>query len=77
MRVFAIILALAAASAANPLLFKESEQRPLGFQQQTHPGFDLDLNERRLIQLEGQEPVWITELEKARSYRTYVVSSAV
>ncbi|CAL1702230.1 unnamed protein product [Somion occarium] len=64
MRVFAIILALAAASAANPLLFKESEQRPLGFQQQTHPGFDLDLNERRLIQLEGQEPVWITELEK-------------
>ncbi|KAH7885878.1 hypothetical protein F5I97DRAFT_1876113 [Phlebopus sp. FC_14] len=27
-------------------------------------GFTLDLNERRLVQMEGKEPVWMTELEK-------------
>ena len=31
----------------------------------TWPGFDLDLNARRLVQMEGAEsPVWMTELEK-------------
>jgi leucyl aminopeptidase len=31
------------------------------------PGFNLDLDELRLVQLsEGQEPVWMTELEKVR-----------
>lgn len=29
-----------------------------------HPGFDLDLNALRLVQLEGRDPVWMTELEK-------------
>jgi bacterial leucyl aminopeptidase len=29
-----------------------------------HPDFDLDLNELRLVQLEGQDPVWMTELDK-------------
>lgn len=28
------------------------------------PGFNLDLNVPRLVQFEGQEPVWITELDK-------------
>ena len=28
------------------------------------PGIDLDLNQRRLVQFEDSEPVWITELEK-------------
>lgn len=33
------------------------------------PGIDLDLNERRLVQLENsQEPIWMTELEKVRSH---------
>lgn len=27
-------------------------------------GFDLDLNSLRLVQMEGQSPVWMTELEK-------------
>ncbi|KAF9218621.1 Zn-dependent exopeptidase [Gyrodon lividus] len=27
-------------------------------------GFSLDLNEKRLVQMEGKEPVWMTELEK-------------
>lgn len=32
------------------------------------PGFNLNLDELRLVQLsEGQEPVWMTELEKVRT----------
>jgi len=29
-----------------------------------YPGFDLDLNELRLVQLEGRAPMWMTEYEK-------------
>ena len=29
-----------------------------------YPGYDLNLNELRLVQLEGREPVWMTEYEK-------------
>ncbi|KAK7695698.1 hypothetical protein QCA50_000334 [Cerrena zonata] len=64
MRAFTIILAFVSAALANPLLFADSQQTPLGNQQTTYPGFDVDLNERRLIQLEGQQPVWLTELDK-------------
>ena len=34
---------------------------------QTYPGFDLDLSALRWVQLEGQEPVLMTELEKVGS----------
>ena len=27
-------------------------------------GFSLDLTEKRLVQMEGKDPVWMTELEK-------------
>ena len=37
-------------------------QEPL----QTYPGFDLDLSALRWVQLEGQDPVLMTELEKVR-----------
>lgn len=33
-----------------------------------YPGFDLDLNALRLVQLEGQDPVWMTELEKVGTH---------
>jgi len=42
----------------------EVGQKPFEIQEQQYPGFDLNLNELRLVQLEGQEPVWISELEK-------------
>ena len=29
-----------------------------------YPGYTLDLNNLRLVQLEGREPVWMTEYEK-------------
>lgn len=31
-----------------------------------YPGYDLNLNELRLVQLEGRQPVWMTEYEKVR-----------
>lgn len=34
---------------------------------QTYPGFDLDMDALRWVQLEGQEPVLMTELEKVSS----------
>lgn len=33
----------------------------------TYPGYDLDLNELRLVQLEGRDPVWMTEYEKIQA----------
>jgi len=32
-----------------------------------YPGFDLDLNNLRLVQLEGRDPVWMTEYEKIQA----------
>jgi hypothetical protein len=54
-----IVLPLALQCLASPF----SGQTPLtGYA--SYPGFSLDLNERRLVQLEGKPPVWMTELEK-------------
>lgn len=62
MRSFPILLSLVSLIAATPLAYEG--QTPFNAQTPTYPGFDLDLNARRLVQLEGQEPVWMTELEK-------------
>ncbi|KAF8211279.1 peptidase [Mycena galopus ATCC 62051] len=32
-----------------------------------HPGFDWDLSAQRLVQIQGQPPVWMTELEKIQA----------
>jgi bacterial leucyl aminopeptidase len=34
-----------------------------------YPGFDLDLNAMRLVQMEGQPPVLMSELEKVHASR--------
>jgi leucyl aminopeptidase len=31
---------------------------------EVHPGFNLDLNALRLVELDGHQRVWMTELEK-------------
>ena len=50
-----------AAPAQQQVLGLELDQLPL-----SHPDFDLDLDARRLVQFgENEEPVWVTELEKA------------
>lgn len=64
MRVFAASLIAAAATA-----YAAPQQLPFEFDitglPQSHPGIDLDLNERRLVQFgDDTEPVWVTELEK-------------
>ena len=68
MKSFALIAALASLAVATPLSFvAEGQQLPLtpDVQGQDYPGFDLDLSEQRLVQLEeGQDPVWISELDK-------------
>lgn len=65
MKSFAALLALVSIVAAVPAAY--NEQIPLG-KQATYPGFSLDLNARRLVQMDGQEPIWMTELEKVASY---------
>ncbi|KAG9219152.1 hypothetical protein CCMSSC00406_0001562 [Pleurotus cornucopiae] len=53
-----VCLALAVSAVpAGPL----DSQMPLG---SSVAGFDLDLSEQRLVQLEGQAPQWISELDK-------------
>ncbi|KDR83532.1 hypothetical protein GALMADRAFT_235734 [Galerina marginata CBS 339.88] len=61
MKSFAILISLVSLIAATPLAY--DEQTPLTAQKQ-YPGFDLDLNALRLVQMEGKDPVWMSELEK-------------
>lgn len=64
MKSFAFVLLAAWLAAATPMNLQEGLQKPLE-NLQSYPGFDYDLSERRLVQLDdGQEPVWMTELEK-------------
>ncbi|KAJ3514567.1 hypothetical protein NLJ89_g2305 [Agrocybe chaxingu] len=63
MKSFAALLALVSLVAATPITY--NDQIPL--KQPTYPGFDLDLNAHRLVQMEGQAPVWMTELEKIQA----------
>jgi leucyl aminopeptidase len=55
-----VALACVANAVAVPL---DGEQAPFGVDYK-HPGFDWDLSAQRLVQIEGQAPVWMTELEK-------------
>ncbi len=72
MKSFASLLALASLAASTPLSFYENNQLPIGGSQQieaeellsSYPGVSLDLDERRLVQLEGQAPAWVSELDK-------------
>ena len=43
-----------------------SEQQLLGLEESmtSYDGFHLDLSAQRLVQMEGQKPMWMTELEK-------------
>ncbi|EGO22330.1 hypothetical protein SERLADRAFT_440355 [Serpula lacrymans var. lacrymans S7.9] len=62
-----LLLSLGCVIAANPLLAHNSNQQVVLNGQAykvEHDGFSLDLSEKRLVQMEGQEPVWMTELEK-------------
>lgn len=79
MKSFSVLLSFVSLIAATPL--KHGGQTPFSNETPIYPGFDLDLDALRLVQLEGQSPVWMTELEKARvptlssqSFRTHVTT---
>ncbi|KAJ7638664.1 peptidase [Roridomyces roridus] len=57
-----VALALACVATASPV-----DQTPFGLDY-THPGFEgFDLAAQRLVQIQGQEPIWMTELEKIQA----------
>lgn len=62
----AILLLFCCLVTAGPLSgLIDSTQSILDSALPEHPGFDLDLQELRLVQLHPQEePVWLTELQK-------------
>jgi leucyl aminopeptidase len=53
-----LILVYLGATVALPSIF--AEQTVLS----DYEGFKMDLSAQRLVQMEGQAPVWMTELEK-------------
>jgi bacterial leucyl aminopeptidase len=58
------LLPFAVEAFANPITVRElGSQYPLALSGQ-HPGFSLNLNDRRLIQFEDASKAWMTELEK-------------
>ncbi|KAH6915257.1 peptidase [Coprinopsis sp. MPI-PUGE-AT-0042] len=59
------LLSLVTLALAGPVLQFEgdADQQFLGLPT-TYPGYSLDLNEQRLVELEGQSPKWVSELEK-------------
>ena len=60
-------LSVALLSLTVAVMGNSDDQHVLQESPQTYPGFDLDLNALRWVQLEGQDPVRMTELEKVGS----------
>lgn len=71
MKSFLALVSLVSLAVASPLSGLEVTQFPLNVEEASYPGFDLDLNAQRLVQMEGQPPVWMTELEKVYYIRLY------
>ncbi|KAF8897351.1 peptidase [Infundibulicybe gibba] len=69
MKSFSILVAFACLAVANPLSSRDQAQSPLGVDGHLtdYPGYNLDLNAQRLVQMDGQPPVWMTELEKIQA----------
>ena len=66
---FLALASLLTLAIASPVTQLSDAQVPLGGDLPTsYPGYSLDLAEQRLVELEGQAPVWMSELEKV-SYR--------
>ena len=64
MKAVSLTLILAYLSVGNALASPVSGQTVLG----DEDGIDLDLQDMRLVEMEGQPPVWMTELEKVWRY---------
>jgi leucyl aminopeptidase len=69
MKSLSLLCIIFTCAVARPgLVPSTSEQYPFGLGESTRitscDGFNLDLNAQRLVEMEGQAPVWMTELEK-------------
>ncbi|KAJ2916509.1 hypothetical protein MD484_g3917, partial [Candolleomyces efflorescens] len=63
MKSFGALLALLTLAIAGPVAQYSREQFPMELPT-SHPGYSLDLGEMRLVELEGQAPMWVSELDK-------------
>jgi hypothetical protein len=64
MKLTALFLLLSNAFALSvPTYFIDTEQSVLQVSHE-YPGFQLDFDARRLIQMDGTSPVWMTESDK-------------
>ena len=63
LKLLAFLLSIVSLGKANPIGFAQDNQTRTPF---TYDGdlSGLDLNSLRLVQLEGRDPVWMTEIEK-------------
>jgi leucyl aminopeptidase len=66
MKSFGALLALLTLAIAGPVAQYSREQFPMELPT-SHPGYSLDLAEMRLVELEGQAPMWMSELDKVHS----------
>jgi len=64
MKSFTVLLTLVSLALASPTFWNQDGQVPFADEAS---GYDLDLSERRLIELEGQAPVWVTEGDKVNT----------
>jgi leucyl aminopeptidase len=72
MKAVSLTLILAYLSVGNALPRPFSRQEVLGVED----GINLDLQDMRLVEMEGQPPVWMTELEKVWRLSTKLHSPA-
>lgn len=63
MKSFAILFSLVLLTVATPLSY-DNAQVHLSADEPTYPGYSLDLTAKRLVQFDGEEPVWMTEYDK-------------
>lgn len=62
-KILAFLLSIGSLGEANPIEFAQNDQIPFR-QTETMCPYELDMNSLRLVQLEGKDPVWMTENEK-------------
>jgi hypothetical protein len=63
---FLALLPFVCLASATPLsgLFDNGEQSVLSWYKEKYPGYNVDLGAQRLVQMDGMEPVLMTEMEK-------------
>lgn len=80
MKSLTILTAFIAIAVASPVVLNDGvSQLPFTLEDTSYPGFDLDLTAQRLVQVESQPPIWMSELEKVSCHmnavQTFVTES--